>query len=101
MAHDEVSEKLTPTAVAMACVPFPVGVRNYIVAFLNSNGTYEKHMTKLWLRKFEIGLERGVSLGGLEEMWCAAMLMYVNVCAVSISIHAASGSTSVQRRSVE
>lgn len=70
MAHDEVSEKLTPTAVAMACVPFPVGVRNYIVAFLNSNGTYEKHMTKLWLRKFEIGLERGVSLGGLEEMWC-------------------------------
>ena len=69
MAHDEVSEKLTPTAVAMACVPFPVGVRNYIVAFLNSNGTYEKHMTKLWLRKFEIGLERGVSLGGLEEMW--------------------------------
>ena len=40
------------------------------MAFLNSNGTYEKHMTKLWLRKFEIGLERGVSLGGLEEMWC-------------------------------
>ena len=74
MAHDEVSEKLTPTAVAMACVPFPVGVRNYIVAFLNSNGTYEKHMTKLWLRKFEIGLERGVSLGGLEEMWCASSI---------------------------